>query len=998
VLTVAVLGPVEVYRDDARLAVPAGKTTEVLARLALDASQMVRTDRLIDDLWPGVTARNTLQAKVSKLRRALGDPESITSVGAGYALAVDPRCVDALEVLRIAGTVPAIRRDPGTAARVCAAALAMFRGDLLPGAGEGAWLAPHRARLAEARLGLIEDHLAARLELGATSELVGRLEELITAHPLREGLWKLLITALYRSGRQADALAAYRRVQQQLGDELGLDPGAELRALERHVLRQDLPVTLAGRPGGNLTGSATPLIGRDADLSELGQLLGTHRLVTVTGPAGVGKTRLAIELGRSAQPEGGAWLVRLENVTTAEAVWVSVGQALGIGAASDAMVLDRLRGSRLLLIVDNCEQLVDTLPAIVERLLGIASGLRILATSQLPLATDAETVYSLEPLTVADSIALFTERAARHRQSFSLDQDTGPVIEQLCRSLDGLPLAIELAAARVKALSVQEIARRLHDRFTVLSDPAGHRPARQRALRAALAWSYDLLFPDDQRGLWALAVFPGGAPIAAVEDVLTALGVPTAAALDVLARLVDRSLATVEIGPGGAVRYRLLDSVRAFGLEQLLASGSADVAFQAHATWYAAAADRCAAGVRGPDQAEHLALARIERVNIEAALTWAHQHDPLLGLRTVNGFAWAWALLGAGSDTAKRVRAAAAAAGATDADRATGLLLAGWLEASGGNLDDATADLEQGIALSGDVLRRVGELYLAFVRTQQGRAAEALDLLDRCRTAFQESGSIWEQGASWLLSAWALIALGETARGKAACDEAVRLLTPLDDRWALNHAEGILGGLAQAQQRYADATVHLRRAADATHRLGFAAAEAHHLANLGRAQEQNGDSPAAIATFHHAIETAHATGDLRTAALASARLGRALRFADPVAARAAAQWSQRWYNAAGGGDALLLAQYVLAALDADPDQLTGTIAAARGTHDIEIEVLALDALARVLAERGDEAGARTTLADADAAMFGARHLLSDCDRADRARTRQQLDAHARSAN
>jgi tetratricopeptide (TPR) repeat protein len=290
------------------------------------------------------------------------------------------------------------------------------------------------------------------------------------------------------------------------------------------------------------------------------------------------------------------------------------------------------------------------------------------------------------------------------------------------------------------------------------------------------------------------------------------------------------------------------------------------------------------------------------------------------------------------------------------------------------------------MALGGDALRPVGELYLAFVHTQQGRAVEALDLWDRCLPAFQQRGLTWEEGASWLLSAWALIALGETARGKSACDEALRLLRPLGDHWALNHAEGILGGLAQAQQRYADATVHLRRAADATHRLGFAAAEAHHLANLGRAQEQNGDPPAAIATFKHAVETAHATGDLRTAALASARLGRALRFADPAAARHAADWSQRWYSSAGGGDALLLAEYVLAALDADLGRLTDTIATARATHDIEIEVLALDAVARLLAEHRNKAGARTTLAEADAAMAGARHLLSDSDRADRART------------
>jgi predicted ATPase/DNA-binding SARP family transcriptional activator len=991
VLTVAVLGPVEVRRDGVRLAVPAGRTTQVLVRLALDANQVIRTDRLIDDLWPGETARNTLQAKVSKLRRALGDPDLITGSGAGYALAVDPRCVDALEVLRIAGSMPALRRDPGTAARVCAAALAMFRGDLLPGAGDGDWLAPYLTRLAEARLSLTEEHIAARLELGASGELIGELEELVTAHPLREGLWKLLITTLYRSGRQADALAAYRRVERQLGDELGLDPGAELRALQEQVLRQDLPMTVTATSRGNVSGLPVTLIGRGTDIDAVGQLLGAHRLVTVTGPAGVGKTQLAIELGRSARIEGGAWLARLDTVRTAGQVWQSVGEAFGMSAASDAMVLDRLRGSVLLLILDNCEQLVGELPAIASRMLAATSGLRMLATSQLPLAMDGETVYPLEPLAIADSIALFSQRAAQQRRSFRLDEGTGPVIEQVCRSLDGLPLAIELAAARVKALSVHEIARRLGDRFTLLSDPASHRPPRQRALRAALAWSYDLLFPDDQRGLWALAVFAGGAPLAATEDVLTALGVPTTSAIDVIARLADRSLVTVDIGQSGQVRYRLLDSVREFSLEQLVASGSAGAAFGAHAVWFGAAADRCGRGVRGPGQAEHLALARTERANIEAALTWAHEHDPLLGLRIANGFAWAWALLGAGSDAARRVRAAAAAADAPTADRATGLLLAGWLEASGGNVDQATADLEHGMAVGGDAQRSVGELYLAFVRSQQGRAAEALDLLDHSRAVFQHRGQTWEEGASWLLSAWARIALGDMVHGKAACDEALRLLRPLGDQWALNHAEGMLGGLAQAARRYPDAAVHLRRAVDATHRLGFAAAEAHHLANLGRAQEQNSDQPAAIGTFKQAIETAQAAGDLRTAALASARLGRALRFVDPVAARAAAEWAKDWYNAAGGGDALPLAQYVLAAIDADPDHLTEAIRAARTAHDIEIEVLALDALARLLTERGDEAAARAILSDADTAMSGAQHLLADGDRVDRAGTRSDLD-------
>jgi tetratricopeptide (TPR) repeat protein len=295
------------------------------------------------------------------------------------------------------------------------------------------------------------------------------------------------------------------------------------------------------------------------------------------------------------------------------------------------------------------------------------------------------------------------------------------------------------------------------------------------------------------------------------------------------------------------------------------------------------------------------------------------------------------------------------------------------------------------MALGGDDQRSVGQLYLSFVRSQQGRPAEALDLLGRCRAVFQRRGLGWEEGASWLLSAWALIALGELARGKAACDEALRLLRPLGDQWALSHAEGMLGALAQGQQRYADATVHLGGAADATHRLGFAAAEAHHLANLGRAQEQNGDRVAAVATFAQAIEAAQAIGDLRTAALGNARLSRALRFVAPIAARAAAEWSQHWYGTTGGGEAFLLARYVLAALDGDPDQLTEVVATARETHDVEVEILALDALAQLRVERGDDAEARTILNEADAVMPGARHLLADSDRVDRVRAMSQLE-------
>lgn len=1026
----AVLGPVEVRRDGARLVVPSGKTTEVLVRLALDATVLVRTDRLIEDLWSDQslgTARNTLQSKVSKLRRVLGAPGLVMGGSDGYTLDVDPACVDAIEVLRLAESAASLRQqaDPEAVVRVCATALAMFRGEILPNAGDGPWVAPFRARLEETRVRLTEDHLAARIDLGATGDVVAELEGLLAVHPLREGLWELLITSLYRSGRQADALAAYRRVRRLLSDELGLDPGARLQALAQRVLLQDqAPHTPAGTAGstrdspagiaeplrGNLPGLSASLIGRGAQLAAVTELVGRRRLVTIVGPAGVGKTRLAIEVATVATAmatatatatgvAGGAWLVRLESARTEASVWQSVGEGLDVSAATEAMVLDRLRDCDLLLVLDNCEHLVELVVHAVGRMLGAAPGLRVLATSQLPLGLDGERVYPLEPLTIKDSVALFTQRAM-HQRPLRLDGETGQIVEAVCRCLDGLPLAIELAAARTKVLSVREIARRLGDRFTLLNDPTSHRPPRQRTLRAAIAWSYDLLFPDDQRGLWALACFAGGATLGAVEGVLAALGVPAASGVDVVDRLADRSLLSVDASADGSVRYRLLDSVREFSLDRLTEAGVADVALGAHAAWFAALAVSAERGVRGPEQAEHLQVVRAERSNIDAALAWTSTHDPVLGLRIANGFGWAWVVLGAGVDAARRIRAAVTAADIAGAaqDRAYGLLLAGWLEASGGDLDQADADIEQAMRMGGDDLRGMAHLHLSFVRIQQGRPHDVLALLAGCLVDFQRLGRTWEEGGSWILSAWAAIALGELARGKAACDEALRLLRPLRDDWTLIHAEGMLGGIAQAEHRFADAAAHLERAAAAAHHLGFAGVEALHLTNLGRAYQRTGDHVAAITTLERAIVAAQATGDLRMAAMARVRLGRVLRATgEQQAARAIVLSAQQWYGAAGGGDGTALAEYVLATLDLDDgaptagQRLTEVLAAARRTGDLEIQVLTLDALARVHAENDRPADALATLATADSLIGSAHHLVTDNDRIDRDRARCLLE-------
>jgi len=992
VLTVAVLGAVEARRDGERLWVPAGKTTELLARLALDAGSNVRVDALLEDLWPGPAGRNTLQSKVSQLRRALGDKQLVVGEAHTYRLAVEPSSVDAVRAVDLAGQASQARHaaDATTALEKAREGLRLFRGEIL--LEEGDWAAPHRARLDEVRMGLLEDMMAARVDLGSGGELVAELEALVAQHPLRERLWASLMTALYRGGRQSDALAAYTRVRTLLIDELGIEPGPELRGLEQQLLQQSTDV-LGGRPvpravtaPGNLPRKLSTLLGRDGDLAALRGLTEDHRLVNVVGPAGVGKTRLLLEMGQDVTVAGGVWLIRLEAVTSSAVLEQVVAETLHV--ADGAPLRERLTGSKTILLLDNCEHVIENVGALTGSLLDDVPSLRILATSQVPLGIEHEQVHHLEPLSTEESVALFLVRAHQVRRQLVVDSGTEALVEEVCRSLDGLPLAIELAAARVRSLSVRDIARRLDDRFALLQDPSSHRPERRRALAGAIGWSYDLLFPDDQRGLWALSCFAGSASLEAFEHVLEALDVPPGAVVDTLTRLVDRSLVSVDPTTEGLVRYRLLDSIRAYAADRLTDAGLTEAAQRAHAGWYAETAAWCEAHVRGQSQPACLAIIRAERSNVDAALAWCCANEPDLGVAIANGFGWGWVVLGDGAVGAARVRQCLTSAAAAPQDRACALLLAGWLEASAGNIALAQEDLSEAGTIADQlhdaVLKADVQRHGAFLAIQQGLPEEALSSAAASLATYRQSTLEWETAASLILAAYGALMLGDTAAATRSGEEAVRILTPMGDSWGLVHAKAMVGGIAQAEHRFDEAIGALTGAAEESMALGFPGQAALHLASLARVQQRATLLADAAASFDQALDAATASGDGRLAATARLNLARQLRATDKgSAAVALLEENLAWYDGAGGGEGALLSRCLLAAETKDRVALEEVLSVARIEHNLEVCVLALDGLAREAATGGMHARARALVAEADALQPGVAHVVDESDRHDR---------------
>jgi predicted ATPase/DNA-binding SARP family transcriptional activator len=621
------LGPTRVAGPDGEIAINGAIRRRLLARLLLAANHPVPVGRLRDDLWDGripATAASTLKSHVSLLRRSLGG-DRLASRDGGYQLRVGP---DEFDVALFESDVAIGRAllhsgDPGTAADRLGRGLRRWRGPALADVAELRWGRPDAVRLEELRAAALESWFEARLAIGESSEVIAEAEATVRRYPLRENLWAKLITALYHAGRQADALEAYQRLKELLAEDLGICPSPDLTELEGAILRQELqpPQATARRrtAGGeatNLPRDSSTFVPRPRPLADLARLLTRPGLTTLTGPGGTGKTRLAIQGARDAAAQfDGIWWCELAAIDEPAQLAREVATAVRSSGQSDSDLWERITGrledGRQLLILDNCEHLLAAAAVFSRRLLEVIPQLHMVATSRSPLGVAGEVVYTVPPMSVPantadpaealafESVRLFVERARQQQSSFTLDRGNCKAVVAVCARLDGLPLAVELAAARARSMSVPDIKRRLDDRFGLLTLGPSAGPARHRTLRSLIDWSYELLSDAERDALGRLAVFAGGFDLSAAEAVIgTDDG--DLSALDLVFSLADKSLVQADIS-GSATRYRILETVRDYALAKLT-DQEQRTAREAHSRYFLRLIESAAPHFWGPGQ------------------------------------------------------------------------------------------------------------------------------------------------------------------------------------------------------------------------------------------------------------------------------------------------------------------------------------------------------------------------------------------------------------
>ena len=896
---VAILGPLEVSDDGgAPVVISGARLRDLIVRLALAGGRPVSTSELGDAVWgdePPADLANALQTLVSRARRALGGAQAVEQSPAGYRLAIKADDVDAFRFQRLLAEG---RTDE---------AMRLWRGPALADAGEFA--APHAQRLERLQLDALVTRLAGEVAADPAGGNVALLEVLVASHPLHEKLTGLLMRALAASGRQAEALAAYGAIRGRLADELGIDPGAELQAVHLEVLRGEAAAGHAvvaadgtgpgngsgpgngpgvgpdAMPGGprartNLRAQLTSFVGREDDVARVLKALGQYRLVTLVGPGGTGKTRLATEVAAVAAFGGldgaaaggsdgtstgaedvsdGVWLAELASVTDPAEVPQSVLSSIGLrdprllldsaqragSRAARTRLLDGPADAHALLVLDNCEHLIDACAHLADELLRHCPGLRIIATSREPLGITGESLLSIAPLSQPGpgvsaqeavrfpAVRLFAERAAAVSPGFEVTDETVALVIDIVRRLDGLPLAIELAAARLRTLPLAEIARRLNDRFRLLTGGSRTALPRHRTLRAVIEWSWDLLTPEERLLAERFAVFPAGATPAAVAVVCAGPGGPAAGTEpatvdsadidDLLSSLVDKSLlqpvraarrdTTQE---AGGTRLRMLETVREYGAERLASRGELAELLRRHAVHYSALMAEAAPRLLTRDQVTWLPQVQADRDNILAALHfWCDVGDAWQALTLAIGVSGMAMLLGNYSDITDWVGQALevpADAGAGEDLRTIAealyhvnhnMQMYERVPADGArSAASPAAPPASGLAADlADLTERVDALdyrtqpLIGLLREMHAFFSDDRERLARYIDEAIGSGDEWLVAVSWMLRAILAENDGEVDELRLAADGALQRYRLLGERWGLSNTLRLIGGL-----------------------------------------------------------------------------------------------------------------------------------------------------------------------------------------------------------
>ncbi|MER6154287.1 BTAD domain-containing putative transcriptional regulator [Streptomyces sp. NPDC001868] len=1048
-----VLGPLEVCTDEGRVVrVPEVKVRMLLADLLAHRGRLVPVDRLIDDLWGGstFTARPTasLQAKVSQLRRALEDAERggrelVAHRAPGYVLDVPAAALDAGRFRALVAEARAAE-EPRARAAMYTEALALWRGPAFGEFADQPCVRPSAASLEEERLTAVEEHAEARLELGEHSPLIGELTGLVEKYPLREGLRGALMRALYQAGRSSDALDCFTDLRRRLDEELGLTPGPALRALQRAVLRHDPELARPDPPVASAvsppvrpapTVSASPLVGRDQEVRSIRTLLLRRRLVTLTGPGGVGKTRLA---QATAEDLAGAFadgvrLVELadigglERFASVQSLAEKIMAALAIreNASDDDRKgpTDRLAAAlaarRLLLVLDNCEHVVEAVARLTSQLLSRAPRLHILATSQEPLRTRDETLYPVAPLSLppvdrpgldalagAGAVRLFVERTVATDPGFVLDATTAPLVADVCRRLDGIPLALELAATRVRSLGIRELHDRLDDRFKLLNSGYRDAPSRHRTLQATLDWSWGLLDPREQTVLRRLSVFGEGCGLEAAEDVCSGDGVSRADVLDALSVLVERSFAVRTETPSGP-RYRLLESVAVYARARLAESAEGPRTATRHLRHYVRLAERARPQLHRREQSRWFQYLDLEATNVQRALREADRAGAARdALRLVNSLTWYWFVRGRLGEARRALATAMDTPGpAGPEERLEAALWHAGIRLLLGE-HDRECEVLGTYAAGSTVESARAEWFLAHAQWAVGALVDGERRVERVLVRFRALRDAWGTAAALTTRAGFALARGELEALRGDAEDARARFAELGDLWGRLKTTDVLGRLAEINGDYDLAARLHRESLRMAQTLEMWPEVSAKLSGLGR-----------IALLGQRYEEAD---DLHTRALRLAveqgnqpveqyaALGLALSARRQGRLDAAEEWLRPWlaWNRRrddAPGLALVLAELgFIAERRGDADRALAYhedgLAAAATTKDPRATALALEGLAGAYALAGDPERAARLLGTAAATRerAGAPHPPAERSDVERiaARVRATTDAGA----